>query len=145
MASFNAGKTKIGSQIIHRSAREILSGNSAKESKFSRYNTLVKVTIILTILGLVMYIALGLYQDKMKENRRSIDFAQSDFVAEPPPLAETSKPPTAGGPRIQFPIEEKPISEGTDNKPEIGEGVDRNALDSYRQKSVNPGDIEESY
>ena len=72
LASFNAGKKKIGFFTLLHAAREIIGRKNSGNYQPARHWLFVSTGIILTILGLSLYHGLDLYQDKIDKKGESL-------------------------------------------------------------------------
>lgn len=65
--------------------------NIPNDIKPARHSTLVKLTIVLTVLGLATYIGFDKYQNKLKEKRKVLNYNQNYLKTETAPIANVPK------------------------------------------------------
>ena len=71
-----------------------VNGNVSHNPKPANYKTFVILTIVLSVLGLATYVGFDMYQNKLEEKKRILNYDQDLFKAEITSIVKSPKPPT---------------------------------------------------
>lgn len=82
LASFNAGKKKIGFFTLLHAAREVIGRKNSGNYQPDRQWLFVRTAAILTVLGFTLYFGLDLYQDKIDKERGALSISFEGYITE---------------------------------------------------------------